>query len=107
MIENHLKSLPGDARGRKREFSENVSFTMIKPSFSRSEASQNEVFLERKSLRVPLAAQGRKNTPKKCDFRLLWEAKWSNFRVKMPPKNDHGKKHQKKQKKGSPGRWEN
>ena len=41
VIENHLNSLPGGARERKREFSENVGFTIVKPLFSRPEASPN------------------------------------------------------------------
>ena len=69
VVENHPKSLPGGARKRKRAFSENVGFIAVKPSFSRPEASRNEDILEKKSLRALVAAQGRKHTPKKCDFR--------------------------------------
>ena len=44
VVENHPKSLSEGARERKHEFSGNVGFTNVKPSFSRSEASQNECF---------------------------------------------------------------
>ena len=68
VVEKHSKSFSEDVRERKRRFPENVGFTIVKPWFSRPEAPQKEVILERKSLRACVASRCQKNTQNNCDF---------------------------------------
>ena len=98
MLENHPKSFSEGAQERKRKFSANAGLTIVKPCISRSEASQNEVILERKSVRAPPAARGRKNSLKKCGFCSIWRPKRSVFRAKTASKNEANKKSEKHEK---------
>ena len=102
VVENDWKSVSEGAREWKRRFPENVGFTIVKPWFSRPEASGNEVILERKSFQVSVAAQGRKNTRKKRDFGQFWWPKRRPFPAKTLPKNE-SKKKRKKCEKAIPG----
>ena len=92
VVQNHPKSLPEDVREWKRRLPENVGFTIVKPWFSKPEAPQNKVILERKSLQASVAEWGRKNTQKKYDVWPIWWPKRSPFRAKTVPKNKSKKR---------------